>query len=644
MRSARSPCATARSSMIRRAEWLALLLALAPATAGAVVFSGKVQVEGAQGIYTPPSLSSPVVLRYYAADGARVHRGDAVLRIDASQAEGELRTLQAQIAQGEAKNAQEIAELQLKQVDAEIALADAQAERDTAAVDAAIPKELLPAITYDRYQGVMRRTDEALALKRTEAAQAAAAVVRRREDGALQLRKLQLQLGFYQRQVAQATVHAARDGAVVHGFDNLFGAGGRYEEGSSSYPGTKVGDVVSAGSGYGVQAWVLAPDSVGLRAGMPLRLHFDALPGRDAIGRIRSMAAAPSGKSDWGNGRYVEVDVSLPATVRLPLLQGMSVRLDSDLDDAGDREPAAPAGGKALQVDGEVYARSSVAISPPAVDGLWQLTVTQMVGDGAVVKRGEPVVSFDGSTVMKNLTTKRGQLDESIRKQKQLRLDLADRSREVELATAKAKAELDKAVRKASQPKAYIARVDYDKLVIARGRAERRYALTVQRAAVAAAERAAEQRAADAKVTQLQDEVDKLKAALASLVVPAPRDGIVLHHDGFNGKVDVGSQVWMGQSVAQMPDLATLAVRAELPERELCRVHPGQSVRVTVSGGGERRLAGHVAEIGSVVHSRSRAEAVPVIDLMVTLDGGYVALKPGQAVQVDIPATAESAR
>ncbi len=170
-------------------------------------------------------------------------------------------------------------------------------------------------------------------------------------------------------------------------------------------------------------------------------------------------------------------------------------------------------------------------------------------------------------------------------------------------------------------------------------------ALASLRARVAAAERAAEQHMADAMVAQLGDEVAKLKAALASLTVPAPRDGIVLHQSSFGGgKVDVGAQIWMGQSVAQMPDLSTLAVRATLPERDLGRVQAGQRVRVVVSGGGERTLDGRIVGIGNSVHSRSRAEAVPVVDLVVAVDGDRRTLKPGQAVQVTLLAAGGGAR
>lgn len=628
--------------MTRRLEALALLLALAPATAGAVVFSGVVEVQGAQPIIVPPSLSSPVVLRYYAPDGSRLHKGDAVLRIDAGDAESEVQTAQAQIAQAQAKDAKVVTGLQIKQIDAALALADAQAARDDAAVDAAIPRGLIPAISYDRYQGELKRSTQALALKQAELAQATAAVARQRKDDALALRKLQDTLAFNQQQVARAVVHADQDGTLVHGFDNVFGSGERYDEGSTSFPGAKVGELVGSGRGYDVRAWVLAPDATGLRVGEPLRLHFDALPGSAATGHIRSIAAAPASHSAWGKGRYVELAVALPASLPQPLLQGMSVRLDSDLGDPGVRAAAVrAAAAKALSLDGEVYAQRSVAISPPPVRGIWQLTVTQIAGDGERVHKGTPVVIFDGTQVQKSLIAKQGELDEKRRQQEQLRLDLADRARAAELSAAQAKAAMDKAERKAAQPREYIARVDYDKLVIARRLAEQRYALMQQRSGVDAAERAAEQHESAAGVAQLRDEVARLKAELASLTVLAPRDGIVLHHSSFGGgKIDVGSQVWMGQSVAQMPDLATLAVRAALPEHELTRVAVGQRVRVTLSGGGERSLDGRITAIGDTVHSRSKVDPVPVVDLVVTLGKALAGLKPGEPVQVALPAQA----
>ena len=118
----------------------------------------------------------------------------------------------------------------------------------------------------------------------------------------------------------------------------------------------------------------------------------------------------------------------------------------------------------------------------------------------------------------------------------------------------------------------------------------------------------------------------------------APRDGTFLHAvQPWNGeKIEVGKQVWRGVSVGEIPDIATLAVRATLPERDLERVKAGDRVRITLEGGGGQTLPGHIEDIGISVHSKSRVEPVPVVDLHITVDGAGAGLKPGQPVQVDI--------
>ena len=640
MRNGKSAYVMGELSLILRRKSPALMLGLLPILlftpiTHAVVFSGEVQAVGAQNIFTPPSMSSPVVLRYFAVDGQPIKRGDELLRIDAGSTEADVIKLRAKIVQLAEKRAKEIAELELKESDAKLALADAQAERDLASLDAAIPRNLVPALNFDRYQSEMQRTEQALTLKKLQAEEATKAVASRREDGDLEMRKLRLQLDFSQSQLEEAVVHATTDGVVIHGFDNIFGSGGRYEEGSSSYPGQKVGEVIGQAQGYQVRAWILEPDRLAIRTGQEVRLHFDALPGASVVGAVRSVAGASEQKREWGDGRYVAIEIELPTKATLPLRPGMSVRVDSELSEAADQVPVAAATHEITRVEGEVFAQSSAAISPPAVSGLWQLTVTQMATDGQVVKKGDVVVTFDATQVTKDLGAKQGELSESQRKQEELTLDLADRAKEVELATAQAQAEAEKARRKADLPKDYIAGIEYKKLLVARQKTDTKLGLTIHRANVAREARAAEQRMADAEVDQLQQEVRRLQTSLAALTVAAPRDGIVLHQNAWSGdKVDVGSQVWRGQSVAKIPDLQSLAVRAMLPERELTHVREGQSVRVVLSGGAGHDINGTVREIGHNVHSKSRVDAIPVVDVIIQLAATVVKLKPGQPVQV----------
>lgn len=301
-----------------------LCLAALAVSAHAVVLTGEVRAIDAQQILTPQSNSSPVVIRYYVPEGERVKKGDVVLRIDPGQSASRIPDLEAEIEQTLAKNAKDVAELQVKAVQAETELVDAEAELATAKLDARIPRELISALDYDRYQGDLDRTTREAALKRKQLDAARAAVQRATSDGQLQVRKLELERDYHTAMVRTSEVKADRDGVVVHGFNNNW-IGGRIDEGSSTMPGSKAGEVVSSGR-MNVRAWALEPDRRDLKVGQPVELSFDALPGKRVPGRIEFISGAPERRPEWGEGRYFTVDVTLDSG-SLALMPGMSVRV-----------------------------------------------------------------------------------------------------------------------------------------------------------------------------------------------------------------------------------------------------------------------------------------------------------------------------
>jgi multidrug resistance efflux pump len=313
--------------MIRRTEagrWLLAAAGLAALPAAAAVLTGEVRSVGAQQIITPQSNSAPVVIRYFVPEGAPVKAGEVVLRIDPGQSATMVPDLEAKIEQANARAAKEVAELEVKALDAELELVDADSELLAARLDAGIPKALVSGLDYDRYQGELERTRREAELKRKALATARAAIQRRQQDGELEVRKLSTQRDYYAALMRTSEIRAERAGIVVHGF-NTGWLSGRIDEGSSSMPGSKAGEVVSGGE-MSVRAWALEPDRRGLVEGQRVDLSFDALPGRKVAGRITHIAGAPDRKPEWGEGRYFTIDIDLE-TRDLPLLPGMSVRV-----------------------------------------------------------------------------------------------------------------------------------------------------------------------------------------------------------------------------------------------------------------------------------------------------------------------------
>jgi HlyD family secretion protein len=299
----------------------------------------------------------------------------------------------------------------------------------------------------------------------------------------------------------------------------------------------------------------------------------------------------------------------------------------------------APAG--TLRIDGEVYARETVALMPPSIEDLWQFNITQLAPDGAPVKKGAPVLGFDSSELMKRLMEKQSVLKEKQTQLEKLRIELAERERNEALATAEAVSLNEKAARKTQLPEALIPGVEYRKLIVDRKRAEQRMALLRRRERLAAGQRIQERRLIASEVAQLQTEVDVIQRSLGALNLTAPRDGLMMHKSSWSGeKFDVGSQVWRGQAIAEIPDTRTLAVRAQLPERDLQRVAVGMPVRVVIEGGAGSALRGKVTRIGRAVRSKSRAQPIPIVDVEIALSDRNAKLRPGQPVSVEVSTAA----
>ena len=599
-----------------------------------VLISGEVEALDSQTIFVPPSNASPIVVRSFLAEGTQVRKGDIVLRIDSASTTN-IDQLRMDRERARAKADSETATLEVAAIEAEKALVNAQALLAKTKVDAALPKQQIMALDYDRYQAALGQATRDLAIKQDNLKNARAAVARRKEDGALEVKKLQINEAFQLAQVAQSEVRATRDGVVVHGYSPFNGE--RMEEGSTAWPGNAAGTVLGDGRMV-VTAWVLEADRPYLRDGQAVALRFDALPGVVVTGKLAAITSAPEARPRWGIGRYFRARIALPDDHGLPLVAGMSVQVEPlapGAAAAGVRQAkaAAPA---ALAIEGEIASRRTMPVSPPTIPHVWSYKLAVLAPEGTMVQAGQPIAVFESTDVMNQLIALQGTLKERERALDKLQLDQAEADRAGVLAQAEAQSNAEKAARKATMPKELIRRVDYDKLVI--DRAEK-----AQLATLAQAQYEAQRRARQAERAGLQSDAAQLRAKIASLVkgqaaltVLAPRRGLVLHRIGFNGeKFAIGSQVWVGLSVATLADPDQLGVNARVPEAQAAGVRKGQAARVVVAGT-RQTLAAHVTGLGRAFHSKSAAQAVVIRDVELEFDAPAKDLKPGAAVQVEL--------
>ncbi|MES2050004.1 MAG: HlyD family efflux transporter periplasmic adaptor subunit [Pseudomonadota bacterium] len=598
-----------------------------------VILTGEVDAIDSQAIFVPPSNSSPVVLRNFVAEGTAVKAGDLVLRIE-TQGASNIDQLQIEAAQAKARAEQEVADLEVKAVEAEKVLANAKAAYDKARVDAALPKSQISSLDYDRYKGENDRAERDLEVKQKAFANANDAVARRRSDGELEMKKLQINLIFSKAQLTQSEVRAKQDGVVVHGYSSWRGE--RYEEGSSAFPGNSVGQVMGSGQML-VRAWALEADRPFLSEGQAVRLGFDALPASTMIGHVSKIASAPEAHASWGSGRYFRIEITLPENHGAALIPGMSVIIEPQSETLAVSKNI-PATSTEVNIEGEIASRISIPISPPTIQNTWQYTLAQLAPEGSIVEAGQAIAKFEASEVSTQLDTKRSALKEKQRTLEKQTLDHKEADKSGDLAVSEAKSNAEKAERKATMPKDLIRRIDYDKLVIEKSLYTQLFTLAVRQREAQGRARKAERSGLLSQIAQLENSISLLSKGQKALEVLAPRRGMLLYRTSFNGdKFAIGSQVWMGLSVATLADPEQLYVNAKVPEAQAATIKIGQVASIKVPGANVS-LAAHVSGLGRVYHSKSSSQPVIVRDIQLQFDSVPKGLKPGSTVQASLSA------
>lgn len=128
--------------------------------------------------------------------------------------------------------------------------------------------------------------------------------------------------------------------------------------------------------------------------------------------------------------------------------------------------------------------------------------------------------------------------------------------------------------------------------------------------------------------------IDEARTGLSSLEVRAPHRGVLTLSRNWHGEtVSVGSEMWRGQEIGELPALDVLEAEVFVLEADAGGVAEGQEARVVVEANPEIVHAAKVARIEAVARPRFRGS--PVQYFGVTLEFQATdneTMKPGQRV------------
>lgn len=291
-----------------------------------------------------------------------------------------------------------------------------------------------------------------------------------------------------------------------------------------------------------------------------------------------------------------------------------------------------------VTASGELEAIDSVQLGPPVLQNSRNQKITFMAPEGDMVKAGTPVMRFDASKQQQDMQVRRADLATAKQRRESVLQNDEAQAQQLNLQLAEARMKLDKVTRKLDASSNYVANNEIRKLRIDKQIADDEVARCEALLAHHVNARAARKALADAQVSRIQTDVDRLQDEIRRLTILAPKDGIVVHLSDWDGnKFAVGSQLFMGQTALAIPSLDRMRVKAEILEVDARQVQVGQRVDIVLDARPDKRFEGRVEKLGQAFRPRSHQEPTVVFDAEISLSEVDAELmRPGMAARLTI--------
>jgi HlyD family secretion protein len=277
-----------------------------------------------------------------------------------------------------------------------------------------------------------------------------------------------------------------------------------------------------------------------------------------------------------------------------------------------------------VELSGTLEAVESTYLGPPQIASLWDYKISFLAPEGAVVRKGQPVLGFDTSELETTLEETSAARDSAGKELEKTQIDLEMRRREEELHLAEAESRQRRSSLKADVPADLVAANELRQTRSELNLAEKEIAFRQDRLRLLQAEGRAELEALRSKRDRSAARVREAEAAIAAMRVVAPRDGTVVYVSGRgpggNEKKKVGDSCWRGEKVLEIPDLQSLRAVGQEDEADAGRVAPGQRVSLRLDAHPDVIFTGIVRSIRGSVQPKSRGNPVKVVELGIDLD------------------------
>ena len=613
-----------------------------------LLLTGRIKPANVQELIAPWSRNWNHTVKWLRPEGETVEKGDLIVVFDPSDIDSRIEQDEARLRQAIDKAKEKTLDLEKKIIEAKHILTQVQLEGDKITAKARVPKAFRSNLDYDQLQFEKKKNNTLLQQAKVALSNAQKALIDEKEKTAITEQQITEQLNKLKAQKESLQLSANRKGTVLHA--NHPWNGTKISAGATVQTSMKIASIPDSGDER-VQAWINEVDRHKVTEDQNVKLTLDAYPNSPFWGKIEKIGQQAENKKEWGEASYYDVDIAIVEAPQVPLVAGMSVRIETRYDRSdirkvsqfqNNQEPnkqeETSVSRDTIATSGELTSTLTTNVGPPLVKNQWQFKITYLVPEGSQVEKGQNIIKFDTVALSRKLVEKKAELKTEKKNLETIILTNERTLKEFKLKLEEAKMEEEKAQRKWKLSNNVDASIETLQLEIdyklAQNKTQRLHKTLKKNEDINRAKSAI----ANNKVFRLETEIKELETNIKKMTVTAPKSGIVVYKADHKGeKVSVGDSTWHGRQLISLPSLEKIAVKLEVYEAMAGQIAIGQKAEVRLDALPDRVFYGEVSQLGKVFRRKSRQQPNIIFDVTVLLEKTDTeVMRPGMTAKVKL--------
>jgi multidrug efflux pump subunit AcrA (membrane-fusion protein) len=287
---------------------------------------------------------------------------------------------------------------------------------------------------------------------------------------------------------------------------------------------------------------------------------------------------------------------------------------------------------------GEVIGLASIPVPTPSTRS-GALRVGWLIPEGSFVNAGDPVIRFDSTDAQLNVERQENTLEANSERTKITTGQQTTNEKVLAFDKTDAEKEYQYAMTVLPQDETIFSKWDIIEARINAGFAKERIDFLGNKGRVQKRIARADQQILAIEKSRAQAELSIARQTLDSLVLKAPKEGLLLYRRDRMREPQLGDESWQGQVLVELVDLNALQARIYVLERDAGSLTKDKPVLIHLDSIHERTFHGTVRSVSALAQPLERGSPLKYFTCEVTITDASEDLKrikPGMALKAEV--------